>query len=119
MSRYSGRMSHYRYILMDADGTFLDFASTERVAISSLFEHLALPCTDALLESYHKANALCWKEFEEGSIDMATLKDRRFSLFFESNGIDLDAHEAGRLFIRLLASNAYVSDGAQDILSRL
>lgn len=119
MSRYIGRMSHYRYILMDADGTFLDFASTERVAISSLFEHLALPCTDALLESYHKANALCWKEFEEGSIDMATLKDRRFSLFFESNGIDLDAHEAGRLFIRLLASNAYYIDGAQDMLSRL
>lgn len=112
-------MKSYRYLLIDADGTFLDFNSTEKTAIKLLFSRFDIPYTEKNLHSYHNANSQCWKDFESGLITMETLKTRRFSLFFESEGIMADPREAGLEYIRLLGEHPFWMPGAPAFLSRL
>ena len=109
-------MSH-RQLLLDADGTFLDFARTEKEALSVLFDRMGLDGDMSPL--YHKSNAQCWKEFEQGVISMEELKSRRFALFFSEASIDADPAEASRLYIDLLAHKAYYLEGAEAMLSHL
>lgn len=109
-------MSH-KYLLLDADGTFLDFERTEKEALGLLFDHFGID--EGLSSSYHKANSRCWEEFENGLITMEELKKRRFDLFFRSQGLDFDAKEASRLYIDELSRHAYYMDGAEEMLSHL
>lgn len=109
-------MSH-KYLLLDADGTFLDFERTEKEALGLLFAHFGID--EGLSSSYHTANARCWEEFEKGLITMEELKERRFDLFFRSQGLDLDAGEASRLYIDELSRHAYYIDGAEELLAHL
>lgn len=109
-------MSH-KYLLLDADGTFLDFERTEKEALGLLFAHFGID--EGLSSSYHTANAQCWEEFEKGLITMEELKERRFDLFFRSQGLDLDAGEASRLYIDELSRHAYYIDGAEELLAHL
>ena len=109
-------MSH-KYLLLDADGTFLDFERTEKEALGLLFAHFGID--EGLSSSYHTANARCWEEFEKGLITMEELKERRFDLFFRSQGLNLDAGEASRLYIDELSRHAYYIDGAEELLAHL
>lgn len=112
-------MLDYEYLLLDADGTFLDFSRTEEESLRSLFSHFGIPYTPQLVSSYHKSNALCWKMLEEGSLGMKELEERRFRLFFDSQDLALDSHEASEYYIDRLSQEAYLIDGARNLLERL
>lgn len=112
-------MPDYRFLLLDADGTFLDFACTERIALENLFGHFGIPHTREMLESYHSANSECWKALEEGRLSMEDLETRRFTLFFEKEGLDIDASQASEVYIDELAKAAFYIDGAEELLERL
>lgn len=73
----------YRFILMDADNTLLDFDKTERLALRDLLKEEGIRPTKKLHKAYHIINSDCWKRFERGEITKPQLLVMRFQLFFE------------------------------------
>ena len=112
-------MLNYKFLLLDADGTFLNFALTEKIALDLLFDHYNLTHDEKTFSSYEEGNRLCWREFEQGIISMDELKVKRFSLFFAKEGLHFDPSEANRLYVHYLASNGHYISGAEDVLKRL
>lgn len=112
-------MLNYKFLLLDADGTFLNFSLTEKIALDLLFDHYNLPHDEETFSAYEEGNRFCWHSFEEGQMSMAELKVRRFSLFFEKKGLSYDAREADRLYVEYLASNGHYIEGAGRLLERL
>lgn len=116
---HNSGMSGYRHILLDADGTFLDFASTEKIAVGELFFHFSIPGSRENLAAYHAANSECWRLFEEGAVSMEELKTKRFADFFAAIGRKDDPYEAGRLFVKLLSKGDHLIPGALQMLEEL
>ena len=112
-------MLSYKYLLLDADGTFLDFSRTEEEALAKLFDCCGIPLTKEYLSAYEAANSEVWRNFEEGKISMERLKSLRFEKFFTSMGLALDPQKTGRMFIKLLSDAAYIIEGAETLLERL
>ncbi len=112
-------MLNYKFLLLDADGTFLDFSLTEKIALNLLFDHYNLSHEEETFSSYEECNRRCWNSFEKGEMSMAELKVRRFSLFFEQQGLPYDANEANLFYVNCLASNAHYIEGAPGLLERL
>jgi putative hydrolase of the HAD superfamily len=88
----------YRNLFFDADGTLFDFSLAEKIAFSLLAEDLGFPDTEKSLDLYKKANALCWKEFEQGAITLTELKTKRFTDFFALTDFVFDSREASNTY---------------------
>ena len=54
-------MLNYKFLLLDADGTFLNFALTEKIALDLLFDHYNLTHDEETFSSYEEGNRLCWR----------------------------------------------------------
>ena len=109
----------YKALLFDADGTLYDFKASEEYALSHIFASLDIPYTEEYIKAYHEGNRECWKEYEDGSLDMETLKRKRFDLFFDRLGLPHDGKDAGYEYIRLLGEAGILIPGAEDFLSAL
>ena len=108
-----------KHLLFDADGTLYDFKATEDVALSSLFSGLSLPYTDEFIDIYHEANSGCWKEYEEGTLSMDSLRSERFRRFFGLIGKKDDPVKAGEEYIRLLGEAGIMLPGAIGFLEEI
>ena len=53
-------------ILLDVDGTLLDFNRSEALGIRRLLEHFGIEPLPEYLEAYHRINEGYWKAFERG-----------------------------------------------------
>jgi putative hydrolase of the HAD superfamily len=84
----------YRNLFFDADGTLFDFSLAEKTAFSLLAQDLGFPDSEEALDLYKKANALCWKDFEQGLLTLTDLKTKRFTDFFALTGFVFDSGEA-------------------------
>lgn len=73
----------YKYVLLDADGTFLDFNKAEAQALRWTFEQAGLEATGDILQSYNKINKQMWEKLERGEITRSELRVRRFELLGE------------------------------------
>lgn len=109
-------MHKYKYLLLDADGTFLDFARTEKLALEKLFQHYSIECSGDMLCLYHNANRQCWEDLEKGLISVSELETLRFERFFSAIRRPVSAQEASGRYITLLASNAFYLEGAERFL---
>jgi putative hydrolase of the HAD superfamily len=88
----------YRNLFFDADGTLFDFSLAEKKAFSLLAAQLSFPDTKEYLALYMSANAQCWREFEQGIITLAELKNKRFKDFATLAGLTLDSSETSKAF---------------------
>lgn len=83
-------MMNYKYILLDADDTLLDFAAAERAAFFNTLARFSPesdyePC--ALYSLYHRVNDELWKALERGETTREKLKIERFSRVFRESGV--------------------------------
>ena len=106
-------------LLFDADGTLFDFPASERHALSRLFASLGIPLNEETVRLYQEANALCWREYEQGTITVPALKEKRFTIFFSAIGLDADSHKAGEEFADYLGENGTLLPGAVSLLDAL
>lgn len=82
-------MSRIKAVLWDVDGTLLNFAAAEKVAIRKCFEiHQLGQCTDEMLANYSQINHRYWKMLERGERTKPEILVGRFYEFFESEGLD-------------------------------
>ena len=102
----------YRTLLLDADGTILDFNRSEAEAICRTLQYYRLPDTDEWIGAYQRINESMWKQLERGEISKADLRWMRFSHLLEHFKVCGDAYAMADTYIEQLSSRAYLLPGA-------
>ena len=103
---------HYRTLLLDADGTILDFDRSEAEAIRRTLTAYQLPVTEDWVASYHRINDALWKQLERGEISKQDLRHVRFSRLLEHYSVQRDAFAMADTYVEELSSRAYILPGA-------
>lgn len=77
--------------MWDVDGTLLDFAYSQRYALTQCFRSIGREITEEIIQRYTEINDDCWKRLELGQITKERLLQERFlTLFQEYNIRDVD-----------------------------
>lgn len=106
-------------LLLDADGTLLDFNRSEQAALKETFEALQLPFDEESYQSYHRNNDACWKALERGEITRDELKVRRYRMTFEELGLSADPALATKTYEGILGKYAFPFEGAEAACEKL
>ena len=109
----------YTTILLDADGTLLDFERSEAEAVKEAMKDNGITPTEALVRRYSEINDGLWKKLERGEIQKEVLLYRRFELFAEEFGFVLDAKKMAKDYMYCLSTKGYTLPGAKEFLGRL
>lgn len=112
-------LPHYQLYLMDADGTLLDFDAAERQALKTTLARLGIPNNSQTLACYRRINDGLWQKLSEGKITRQALFDRRFSLFADQMGIQLNSPAVNKLFLNNLGQQAQLIPGALETVRAL
>lgn len=90
-------MREFTTIFWDVDGTLLDFAYSQSVALKQCFRTIGRELTEEMLQRYSEINENFWKKLELGEMTKEELLTARFVSLFEEYQIqDVDV-EAFRL----------------------
>lgn len=112
-------VSGYTTLLLDIDGTLMDFDEAERRGVIAVMEHFGVTLTPERTERYHEINLSFWKAFERGDIPKSEIFGNRYQQFFAEMGRDVDGMAAERLYRECLDSCAILLDGALEICAYL
>ncbi len=114
----------YDLLLLDLDGTLLDYNEGERHALRQAFSDLQLPYDDQLHpRAYRHINNELWNDYEAGHIDREQLRHTRFRRFFGeidlAPGLIPDPDEFSERYLSALSASAFLEDGARELLTSL
>ena len=112
-------MSHYRWLLFDADNTLFDFDRAEAEALRRTFDQHRIPFDDGYLPVYQRVNRDVWRQLESGAITPAVLRVRRFELLFAQLGLAADARTFGERYLPNLALQPHLTEDALDVVRSL
>ena len=96
----------YRILLLDVDGTLLDFNESERQGISKLLETYGFPVLEEYISQYHDINEQFWQKFNRGEIEKSQLLTARFEQFFRQLGREINGTEAEEYYRNFLDQSA-------------
>lgn len=109
----------YTTILLDVDGTLLDFDEAERRGVRTVMRSKGVEPTRFLEQRYHEINKKYWKAYEKGEIPKNAIMENRYVDFFRTLGIEIDAAAVEALYREQLDSCAILIDGALDLCAYL
>lgn len=112
-------MLKYKTILLDVDGTILDFNASEKVALEKVFLKHQYILDEHVKATYHRINHSLWKQYEQGIIDRNTVIYTRFVKLFEELGIIGDGIGFEDDYQELLGEGHALIDGAKELLEYL
>lgn len=108
-------MKQYHTILLDIDGTLLDFQAAELNGIDEVMKQYKIAPSEELRQQYRSINDRLWKEYELGKISRDQIMGHRFSEFFERIGQPVDGDQAEKQYRERLNESAVLIDGAYEI----
>lgn len=109
----------YKYLLLDADDTLLDFQSAEKNAFYKLLEAKGIEPTSSLYKKYSDINRSVWERFEKGQIKKENIGFIRYYEFIEATGLDGDTSDFNLTYHNLLGLQGEIIDGADKVCARL
>ena len=109
----------YDILLFDADRTLLDFDKSELVALQQVFEEYKIEFDEKLHCTYNKINHHLWDRHELGLISREKLIYKRFEDLFVQENLKIDSVEFEDLYQFLLSEQAYLIDGAFELIKDL
>ena len=109
----------YENILLDADGTLLDFLAAEDAAVRETMSLYGIKPTDELVAAYSEINDGFWKMLERGEIKREELLYKRFQVFCERFGFSVDYMKMAADYRALLRQQGQLLDGAVNFLQKL
>ena len=105
----------YKFILIDADNTLLDFNENERVSITATLKHFGYPHTPEIAAMYHEINKGYWKLYDEKKIEKKDLLIQRFVTLYQKLGIKGDAFETEAFYRTQLDYGFQLIEGAAEL----
>lgn len=112
-------MISYTWLILDADGTLLDFRRAEAVALEETPIQMGLRVSSDFPGTYHAINDSLWREFEAGVLRAHEVRNERFMRVFERLGIAGDSSVFGETFLKNVIRESTFIDGAESLLTRL
>lgn len=112
-------MAYYHCILLDLDGTLLDFEAAEHKALLETLDHFGLPTDHETEQTYIAINKELWAALEKGQIKRDKLMTERFARLLKKLGAQGNAGEMGRWYLSRLASHPDTIPGALDAVREL
>lgn len=109
----------YETVLLDADGTLLDFQAAQRQAFFAAMEQLGIAADGPMLDRYDRINRAQWERLERGEVSRQVMLSERFALLFSACGLDGDPGEANRAYGAALCEAAPLLKGAIGLLRAL
>lgn len=99
-------------VLLDVDGTIMNFGMGQRCAFTETCEKLGYPVTEESYLLFDGINKGYWKLFEKGEVEKNELIIRRFIDYFAKTGIDGDPYKTEEIYQELLGEQVFYIDGA-------
>lgn len=115
-------MKDYRFLLLDADGTLLDFETDMLHAFQRTYAACFAgqrPYSPALLETYEACNDRWWKKLERGECEKPQLFLGRFSDFLEETGLSGDPRQINEAYFENLGQGGALLPGALELVRDL
>ncbi len=112
----------YRTLLLDADGTLLDFETDMKNAFTSLYDAFFAPqrpYSPEILACYDRCNDRWWKRLERGECTKPELYVGRFRDFLKETGLSGDPEEINRAYFSRLGQGGALLPGALDLVEKL
>ncbi|MDR3552860.1 MAG: YjjG family noncanonical pyrimidine nucleotidase [Clostridia bacterium] len=110
----------YSLILLDADGTLLDYDAAERSALRRAFSDFGLPYGERAEEEYRRINGRYWLLYENGEVDARTLQVERFHSLIAALGAGpADADALNETYLGYLAQGSFLLPGALEVFRAL
>ncbi len=115
-------MKPYRFLLLDADGTLLDFDQDMLHAFQATYAACfgsQRPYSPALLEQYETCNNRWWAKLERGECTKPQLFVGRFTDFLTETGLTGDPETINRTYFENLAQGGSLLPGALELVRDL
>lgn len=112
-------MKSYQTILLDVDGTLLDFKASEDNALKKVFESHDIELTEQIKTRYHAINTNLWKQYELGQIDRDTVLYTRFGTLAKELNLNLDGIAFEDEYQALLGEGHYLLPDALELVQYL
>jgi len=112
-------LNPYTWLILDADGTLLDFQRAEAVALGKTSIQMGLQVSGDFCDAYHAINDSLWQEFEAGILCAHEIRSQRFMRLFEKLGIAGDSNAFSEAFLKNVIRESTFIDGAESLLARL
>lgn len=109
----------YEVILLDADGTLLDYDRAEEFAFQRTVRLFFGTNNTDYLPEYRFVNQIVWEEFEDGRIRAQDINQERFQRFFTRMKLDAHPLSFSQEYLQALSSAAFLLDGARELLTAL
>ncbi len=109
----------YPILLLDADGTLLDFERAEDQALRLTLHRHGLPSDEETLSLYKEINRGLWTDFENGLITKQQILSRRFRELFAQLGIRDELAGFEEEYQLALGEGGFLLPGALEICREL
>lgn len=109
----------YKKLLLDVDGTLLDFDKSAEKALETLFGQRGYPYNETIFPLYEEINVGLWERYERGEIPRERVLVDRFTIMFERLGIPEKGDTFEEDFREQLERDPFWMDGAEDLLRYL
>lgn len=106
-------------VLLDLDGTILDFDKSAHIAMKTVLNNHGLPYSDELYDEYEEINLVLWNEHERGLIGIDKILGERFQRFLDKKGFKGDGKLLEKEYQYYMANGGHVSDGAMETVEYL
>lgn len=116
--RYEG-IPVIKAVLLDVDGTLLDFDACARESAMRACEELGVPHTDAMDALFAEVNGDLWRRVERGELTVEGVYAIRWNRIFQGLGIDRDGPAFEARFLTHLAQSACPVPGALETVEYL
>lgn len=112
-------LTSYTWLILDADGTLLDFQRAEALALEKTPLQMGIQVPGNFCATYHGVNDALWREFEAGLLQTHDVRNMRFKRVFERLGIAGDSNAFSEAFLKNLIWESTFIDGAEPLLASL
>lgn len=114
-------MNKFDFILLDADGTLLDYDQEEEWALQAAFRQYGIIYQEAIREKYRHINGKLWLEYEFGKVTKEKLQLLRFEKLFQELKIEtkIDCLEFSRCYLNAFGEKAFLMKGARELCRKL
>ncbi len=109
----------YKDLMLDMDGTFLDFEAAEKSAFSAAMRQFGYPAGETEYQTYTAINRGYWEAHERGEISREALVVARFDTYFSQMGIEQDGAAFEEVYQNLLGQGHELIEGAWEMLEYL